>query len=177
MAGHTCNITGLYACSTDLQCGRTGTPGVCQQGSSEYNPYRNGMTTLFGRGAGFNIDTTKKFTVKTRFITNDGTENGTLTAIKRYYVQNGTEYYGGDLPTANLLKIGQAFKRKMVLVVSIWDDEYSRMLWLDGVWPAGSTVPSDKRGPCSASSGNPSVMRTTVPNSTVVYSNVQITNL
>lgn len=65
----------------------------------------------------------------------------------------------------------------MVLVLSIWDDESSRMLWLDGVWPAGSTNPSDKRGPCPADSGYPYILRTTVPNSNVVYSNVRVNNL
>ncbi len=46
--------------------------------------------------------------------------------------------------------MGAAFKRKMVLVLSIWDDSSpTHMKWLD----AGD------RGPCSADSGNPDKMR------------------
>ncbi|KAG9042506.1 hypothetical protein FS837_010768 [Tulasnella sp. UAMH 9824] len=40
-------------------------------------------------GPGKNVDTTKKFTVVTQFITSDNTATGTLTEIKRYYIQNG----------------------------------------------------------------------------------------
>lgn len=113
------------------------------------------MSNLFGRGNEFVIDTTKTFTIKTRFFTDNGREDGNLVSIKRYYVQNGVEHFGGEMPTSNLKKLGEAFKRKMVLVFSIWDDYATRMLWLDGVWPMGSTNPQDKRGPCPPESGNP----------------------
>jgi hypothetical protein len=35
------------------------------------------------------IDTTKKFTVSTRFITDDGTASGTLIDVQRSYMQEG----------------------------------------------------------------------------------------
>lgn len=47
------------------------------------------MSNLFGRGSEFVIDTTKTFTIKTRFFTDNGREDGNLVSIKRYYVQNG----------------------------------------------------------------------------------------
>jgi cellulose 1,4-beta-cellobiosidase len=74
--------------------------------------------------------------------------------------------------------MGEAFKRKMVLVLSIWDDTSpAHMLWLDGVYPQGPTKPGAVRGPCPADSGNPDKMRTEVPNSRVTYSKIKITKL
>lgn len=35
------------------------------------------------------VDTTKKMTVVTQFITDDGTDSGNFSEIKRFYVQNG----------------------------------------------------------------------------------------
>jgi hypothetical protein len=39
---------------------------------ADINPYRLGNKTLFGTGSNFAIDTTKPFTVKTQFITDNG---------------------------------------------------------------------------------------------------------
>jgi cellulose 1,4-beta-cellobiosidase len=39
---------------------------------ADINPYRLGNHTLFGPGTNFAIDTTKPFTVKTQFITDNG---------------------------------------------------------------------------------------------------------
>jgi len=38
---------------------------------------------------GFDIDTTQKITVVTQFLTSDGTDNGDLKEVRRFYVQNG----------------------------------------------------------------------------------------
>jgi cellulose 1,4-beta-cellobiosidase len=74
--------------------------------------------------------------------------------------------------------MGEAFKRKMVLVLSFWDDTSpARMLWLDGVYPQGSTKTGAERGPCAADSGNPDRMRNEVPYSKVTYSKIKITKL
>lgn len=74
--------------------------------------------------------------------------------------------------------MGEAFKRKMVLVLSFWDDTSpARMLWLDGVYPQGSSKPGAERGPCPADSGNPDKMRNEVPNSKVKYSKIKITKI
>ena len=53
------------------------------------NPYTAGFTTYHGRGPSFVIDTTKPFTTVTRFITDDGTDQGQLKEIQRTYVQDG----------------------------------------------------------------------------------------
>ena len=40
-------------------------------------------------GKGMTVDTSKPFTVVTQFITSDNTSSGTLSEIRRIYVQNG----------------------------------------------------------------------------------------
>ena len=53
--------------------------------------------------------------------------------------------------------MGEALKRGMVLVLSIWDDHDAYMLWLDSEYPlsADPNKPGVKRGPCSRESGKP----------------------
>jgi hypothetical protein len=50
------------------------------------NLNRNGINDFYGVGSGFKIDTSKSFTVVTQFITNDGTDNGDLVEIKRFWI-------------------------------------------------------------------------------------------
>ena len=66
----------------------------------------------------------------------------------------------------------------MVLSLSLWDD-YSdaHMLWLDGVYPRGSTEPWAQNGPCAPDSGNPDIMRKQTPNSRVIYSKIKVSKL
>lgn len=53
------------------------------------NQYAAGNKNFYGRGPSFAVDTTRTFTVVTQFITNDGTDTGTLQEIKQLYVQDG----------------------------------------------------------------------------------------
>jgi cellulose 1,4-beta-cellobiosidase len=98
-------------------------------------------------------------------VTNDGTDYGDLSEIRRYYVQNGrkidfpnTNVTGlgaynsitnancanqkrvfGEAPTflnkGSVKAMGESLKRGMVLVLSIWDDHEANMLWLDSDYP------------------------------------------
>ncbi|KAG9033254.1 hypothetical protein FS837_002524 [Tulasnella sp. UAMH 9824] len=84
---HPCDVTGQTRCSGD-DCGYPSRySGVCDPDGCDFNSYRQGDHTFYGPS--MTVDTTKKFTVVTQFITSDGTATGTLTEIKRYYVQNG----------------------------------------------------------------------------------------
>ena len=67
--GGFCNVTQDYGCGS--------------------NPYAAGFRDFHGRGATNAIDTTKPFTVVTRFVTVDGTDNGQLKEIQRSYIQDG----------------------------------------------------------------------------------------
>lgn len=122
------------------------------------------MGALDFYGAGKTIDTTKKFTVVTQFITDDGTSAGTLTEIKRFYVQNGVTYANSQSTVAGvtgnsissdfcsaqktafgdqnvfqtkggLATMGKSLAKGMVLVMSVWDDHTAQMLWLDAPYP------------------------------------------
>jgi cellulose 1,4-beta-cellobiosidase len=61
----------------------------------------------------------------------------------------------------------------MVLVMSLWDDHYAQMDWLDSQFPAGGTAPGDARGPCKNGAGDPAVVEKQYPNSKVAFSDVR----
>ncbi len=61
--------------------------GYTDPDGCDFNPYRMGNTSFYG--AAKTVDTTKPFTVVTQFLTDDGTATGSLSEIKRFYVQNG----------------------------------------------------------------------------------------
>lgn len=141
---HPCTVTAQTECS-GAQCGDS---GVCDHAGCDFNSFRMGNTTFLGSGAGHTIDTSQKFTVVTQFLTNDNTTSGTLTEIRRVYVQNGkviqnsntnvpglktynsvTDQFCSDQKTVfgdtntfaadgGLAAMGNAFQKGMVLVMS-----------------------------------------------------------
>ncbi|PVF94990.1 glycoside hydrolase [Serendipita vermifera] len=85
---HGCTVTGQTRCEgNDCGDGSNRYGGVCDKDGCDFNSYRMGDTSFLGPGS--TVDTTKKLTVVTQFITSDGTANGALTEIRRLYVQNG----------------------------------------------------------------------------------------
>jgi cellulose 1,4-beta-cellobiosidase len=164
---HVCTVQGQTRCNGSM-CGdgdnRYG--GVCDKDGCDFNSYRMGNQKFFGQN--MMVDTSKPFTVVTQFITNDGTDNGMLSEIRRIYVQNGkvvpnsqanfpglkpytsvSDQYCKDQKTlfgdkndfemkGGLKSLGDTLDRGMVLVLSLWDDHAVHMLWLD------STYPTDK---------------------------------
>jgi hypothetical protein len=84
---HPCSVADQTRCS-DATCDAEA--GICDQDGCGFNSYRMGDQTFFGPGR--TIDTTKKFTVVTQFITDTGTASGTLSEIRRIYIQNGVVY-------------------------------------------------------------------------------------
>ncbi|CAE6451189.1 unnamed protein product [Rhizoctonia solani] len=127
-----------------------------------------GVNNFYGQGSSYTVDTTKKVTVVTPFITADGTASGALSEIRRIYVQDGkvtqnsktnisgiftydsmTESFCTAQKTAfsdtnifaakgGYANMGKAFDNGMVLVLSIWDDHAANMLWLDSNYPVGA---------------------------------------
>jgi cellulose 1,4-beta-cellobiosidase len=99
------------------------------------------------------VDTTKPFTIVTQFVTDDGTDSGTLKSIHRFYVQDGkvipnsetviegvdpvnhiSDDFCAQQKTAfgdnnyfatigGMAAMGKSLE-KMVLVLSVWDDQY-----------------------------------------------------
>lgn len=143
------------------------------------------------------VDTKKKMTVVTQFIKGDG---GELAEIKRFYVQDGNvianadstiEGNPGNSITADFCKqqkvafndrdtfneqggmsqFSKAVAQPMVLVMSLWDDHNSNMLWLDSTYPtdASPDEPGKGRGTCETSSGVPSDVEGAQASDQVVY--------
>ncbi|CAG8958993.1 hypothetical protein HYFRA_00012152 [Hymenoscyphus fraxineus] len=159
---HPCSVTGQTRCEgTDCGIGSRYS-SLCDADGCDFNSFRMGNTGFYGPGK--TLDTAKPMTVVTQFISTDGTANGDLKEIKRFYVQNGKTFANSDSTVVgaggnsltddfcakqkvafgdqNVFKdrgglkaMGGAIKRGMVLVMSIWDDHTANMLWLDAPYP------------------------------------------
>mmetsp|Transcript_15610 Transcript_15610/g.18001 ORF Transcript_15610/g.18001 Transcript_15610/m.18001 type:complete len:634 (+) Transcript_15610:1313-3214(+) len=89
---HTCSVEKLYRCE-GIECGDNDKgeryDGVCDKDGCDINPYRMGNTNFYGRGEEYAVNTLKPMTLVTQFLTDDGTDSGDLSEIRRYYVQDG----------------------------------------------------------------------------------------
>lgn len=165
---HPCSVAGPYRCD-GVECGDNSAgqryDGVCDKDGCDFNSWRMGDHTFYGRGGQFTVDSTQPVTVVTQFITSDSTDAGDLVDIRRFYVQNGevipnsnssiSGVYGNSVsdtfcrdqkaafgdhddftPKGGLKTMGEALDRGMVLVMSLWDDSLANMLWLDSDDPA-----------------------------------------
>ncbi|KAI3097807.1 CAZyme family GH7 [Penicillium roqueforti] len=159
----------VEGCSGDA-CGGTYSndrySGTCDPDGCDFNPYRMGNQSFYGPSK--IVDTKSPFTVVTQFITNDGTSTGTLSEIKRFYVQNGkvipqsvstisavtgnsisdsfcsaqkAAFGDRDVFTQHggMVGMGAGLADGMVLVMSLWDDHAANMLWLDSTYPTASS--------------------------------------
>ncbi|KAL2808043.1 putative 1,4-beta-D-glucan cellobiohydrolase A [Aspergillus granulosus] len=197
---HPCDDIGQTLCEGD-SCGGTYSAdrygGTCDPDGCDFNSYRMGNTSFYGPGG--IVDTASPMTVVTQFI-GDG---GSLSEIKRFYVQDGVviansasnvagvegnsitsefctaqktafgdpdvfEQHGG------LSGMGDAMSA-MVLILSIWDDHHSSMMWLDSTYPtdADPSEPGVARGTCEHGAGDPDVVESESPNSSVTFSNIK----
>ncbi|CAE7153523.1 unnamed protein product [Rhizoctonia solani] len=173
-----CTVQGQTRCSGS-EC-----TDYCDSDGCDFNPYRLGNRTYYGRGMA--IDTTKKITVVTQFITADNTTTGALREIRRLYIQNGkviqnarssipelvaydsiTEKYCsaqkvafGDPNTfaskGGFQTLGDAFDSGMVLVMSVSGSDVTQMRWLDSNFPLDRSAadPGVARGVCQGSPVN-----------------------
>jgi len=198
LALHPCaaNVNGgAIPCTNDKDCG-SGVYrqlGFCDGDGADFNPNRVGNTTFYGKGSSFILDSSKPIRVITQFPTDS---TGQISKVRRVYQQNGKTIFGVDVDQKGVSLRKQSFKevdrftqlggfstmtssfaRKHVLVLSLWDDSAFQMRWLDSVYPSGSTDAFNYRGPCSAHNNDPTYLRTTYPNSYVIYSDVSITSL
>jgi cellulose 1,4-beta-cellobiosidase len=180
MAAHTCSVSvPAYVCTSDCS--------QCDTGGCYWNPYLVESQTLQSHtlyGKGRLVDSTKKITVVTQFVSTDGTDAGSLKEVRRLYVQGGKvipnnkrtdngktydsicdgyctgEYKtrGGDAAWT------KSFKRGAVLAMSIWTD--GSMAWLD----------SDNKGGCPGGTSKDQLVRAN-PNAYVEYSNIRVGNI
>ena len=161
---HVCNVQGQTRCSgNDCGDGDNRYGGICDKDGCDFNSWRMGDQTFLGIGK--TVDTSSKFTVVTQFHTSNNSTSGTLSEIRRLYVQNGkviansktnisgmgtydsiTDAFCNAQKTAfgdtnsfeklgGLVQMGRALDTGMVLVMSLWDDHEAKMLWLDSDYP------------------------------------------
>lgn len=199
---HPCTSVTPEECTGDA-CGGTYSgeanryDGECDPDGCDFNSYRQGDTSFYGPGLTVNTDAV--FTVVTQFLETDGV----LSEIKRFYVQDGvlipnsestvagvtgydsitTDYcnaqkaaFGDETDfqsKGGLTAMSEALAGGMVLVMSLWDDYYANMLWLDSTYPVGSTTEGSARGTCATTSGVPASVEAASPSSKVIYSNIK----
>ncbi|KAF1847872.1 glycoside hydrolase family 7 protein [Cucurbitaria berberidis CBS 394.84] len=199
---HSCQPEGYSVCEDD-KCGGTYSldryAGSCDANGCDFNPYRVGVKDFYGKGK--TVDTSKKMTVITQFL---GSGNQ-LTELKRFYVQDGKVISNPEptIPgmTGNsitqewcntqknvfqeeiypfnefggMASMGKGMELGMVLVMSLWDDHYANMLWLDSNYPtaADPAKPGVARGECDITSGVPADVESANPNAQVVFSNIK----
>jgi len=95
------------------------------------------------------------------------------------YCTEVKDYFGDvqDFSAKGGLKaMGDALDRGMVLVMSLWDDHFAFMHWLDAHYPDESdpSVPGILRGPCPISGGDPADLESNVPDSSVTFGNIKV---
>merc|ERR1712115_499768 len=83
--------------------------------------------------------------------------------------KDGTNF----LEKGGLGQIEKAIDAGVVLVMSLWDDHYANMLWLDSTYPVDSTDPGAARGTCGTDSGVPADVESKHPDSHVIFSDIK----
>jgi len=164
---HPCTVEGAFRCS-GVECGDGDRGerymGVCDKDGCDFNAFRMGSRDHYGHGAHYEVDSSRPMTVVTQFLTHNETDEGILSEIRRFYVQDekvvahGSSKIPGvhgnsitdDFCTAQkrafadpddhlakggLEAMGEALDRGMVLALSIWDDGATNMRWLDSTFP------------------------------------------
>ncbi|KAK0386021.1 hypothetical protein NLU13_5858 [Sarocladium strictum] len=195
---HPCENNKYHVCQ-DSNCGGTYSEdrfaGLCDANGCDYNPYRMGNTNFYGKG--LTVDTSKNSLTSvvtqfaprklTQFLVQNGkkfvipspTYDGISSSsdITPEFCDNQFEAFG-DRNRFNEVggwsKLDEALNLPMVLVMSIWDDHYANMLWLDSIYPPEKEgTPGAARGDCPQDSGVPSDVEAQHPNAKVAWSNIR----
>ncbi|KAF9070425.1 glycoside hydrolase family 7 protein [Rhodocollybia butyracea] len=154
---HACTVTEQTSCTGTTCSLPNSTQGVCDQAGCDFNSFRLGDTSFFGPG--MTVDTTQPFTVVTQFVTSNNESTGSLSAIRRIYVQNGVEIANSET-NGGLDAMASAFNTGMVLVLT--------------TSPTDGTAPGDARGACATTSGVPATVEAQSPNAQVIFSNIKV---
>nr|ADB85439.1 GH7 family protein [Limnoria quadripunctata] len=198
---HVCSVDGYTPC-TGIDCGDDDDRhnGVCDKDGCDFASYRVGQTDFYG--SGLTIDSNSTITVITQFITDDSGELSEIRRIYQQNgqtIQNAPVNFPGDVDEydsitedycvdikryfgdtndfdekGGMSAMSDALSKGMVLAMSLLDDPYANMLWLDSTYPVDSTAPGALRGPCDTSSGDPDEIQSEFPNSTVTFSNIKL---
>merc|ERR1712146_388964 len=83
--------------------------------------------------------------------------------------QDGTNF----LEKVGLDAVEKAIDAGVVLVMSLWDDHYANMLWLDSTYPTDGSQPGSYRGACSIDSGVPADVEVDQADATVKFFDIK----
>merc|ERR1711953_1375111 len=83
--------------------------------------------------------------------------------------QDGTNF----LDKGGMKTISESLETGVVLVMSLWDDHYANMLWLDSTYPFDISDPGSYRGSCSADSGVPKDVESKQGSAKVKFSDIK----
>ncbi|CAE6380832.1 unnamed protein product [Rhizoctonia solani] len=152
-----CTVQGQTRCSGS-EC-----TSYCDSDGCDFNPYRLGNLPYYGHN--MTVDTNKKPTVITQFITAHNTTTSALGEIRRLYVQNDKVIQNARSPIPELAgynsitgkycsaqktafgdsdafaskggfqALGDAYDSGLVLVMSVSGNDVTQMRWLDSVYP------------------------------------------
>merc|ERR1712048_845592 len=176
--------------------------GLCDKNGCDFAPVRMGDKTFYGPGSGFTLDSSKPMTVVTQFLTDNGQDDGKVNEVRRFYIQDGkkietptvtlqgkqhdsiTQEFCQDwvdttkdgtnfLAKGGFDAVDESLEKGVVLVMSLWDDHFANMLWLDSIYPTDSTDPTNYRGSCSIDSGLPADVEVNDAKSHVIFSNLR----
>lgn len=182
-AAHPCDVNeAAHVCE--------GGCGLCDSGGCGWNHYKNGDQKLYGQGLA--VNTNSKFTVVTQFITDSGTDSGTLKEVRRLYVQNGkviqnnvfsawdsdkggnTDYDSISGAYCTKAAYDQAYDK--MGGNSAWSKSFQRgqvvamSIWTDG---SMSWLDSGNAGPCPSSSPGTANLVSQNKNAFVEFSNIK----
>ncbi|KAK3984679.1 putative endo-beta-1,4-glucanase celB [Cladorrhinum sp. PSN332] len=191
---HTCSGVGSFLCAGD-DCKRTAAgSGVCDKNGCGINTYGLGNPTFYGPG--LEVDTSRPFKLVTQFWTDDGTTAGTLTEIRRLYVQDGKVITNtAETTNANLRDIPGGYEGHLSQDYCVARNT-SDFLRLGGMPGMGESLargmvlifsiwnsPGDfmswldgeegRNGPCNATAGDPANIVATNPDVSVTFSNIR----
>merc|ERR1712066_881945 len=110
------------------------------------------------------------------------TDQGTVAAydsVTDAYCHDSKEYYGDhqDFDKHGKLKaMGESLSRGSVFVMSLWDDHFAHMLWLDSIYP--TDVPEDTpgvvKGPCPKDGGDPVDVEAEHADASVTFGQIKV---
>merc|ERR1739845_165392 len=163
--------------------------GVCDKNGCDIQAYRFNVRDFYGPSDKFKVNSLKPVTVTTQFMTDDGTDSGTINGNKHKTISDDMckDWVAETKDGTNFIEKGgmgavdTVFKNGAVLVMSLWDDHYANMLWLDSTYPvdqhkacqAGKGDPGTCRGSCDITSGVPADVEKDVANATIHFSDIK----
>lgn len=192
---HPCENNEYHVCQ-DSGCGGTYSEerfnGDCDPNGCDFNPYRMGVQDFYGKGK--TVDTSSKITVVTQFQENKITQFFVQNGVKHEMPESTIEGVPGNTVNPEFCKaqfqafddrdrfnevggwdkMNEALRSPWVLVMSLWDDHYANMLWLDSSYPPEKAgQPGGDRGDCPQDSGVPSDIESSLASAKVTYSNIR----